>query len=108
MSGFGILSRKEYCASTEVDVLYLDPDEFAHATAELINDLEHQLVPVIVNAVEKTLQFIGRQIADDLAKAFIPLGGFLLLVADGDNRIVAVFDFHANVKSRRFINLRCH
>ena len=108
MSCFCILCRKEHRASTEVHVLDLNPHEFADSTAEFINHLEHQLVTVIVNAVEKTLELIGGQVADDLAEAFIPLGGFALLIAQGDNYIVAIFDFHANVKSRGFINLRCH
>ena len=108
MSGFGILSRKEHCAATEVYMLNLNPHEFTHPAAKLINDLEHQLVTVIVNAVEETLEFIDGQIADDFAEAFVSWGGFPFLIAEGDNCIVDVFDFHANVKSRGFINLRCH
>jgi predicted metal-dependent peptidase len=59
MSCLGILRRKENRAATEADMLYLNPHEFADPTAKLINNLEHQLVAVIVNAVEKTLQLIN-------------------------------------------------
>jgi len=89
-------------------MFYLNPDEFADPTAEFIDHFEHQLVTVIVNAVEETLEFIDGQIADDFAEAFVSWGGFPFLIAEGDNCIVDVFDFHANVKSRRFINLQCH
>ena len=108
MSCLGILRRKEDRAATEVYMLNLNPHEFTHPATKFINDLEHQLMTVSVNAVEKTLELISREIANDLSETFVPLGGFPFSVADGDNPIVAIFHFHAIVKSGRFINLRCH
>ena len=108
MSCLGILRRKEDRAATEVYMLNLNPHEFTHPATNFINDLKHQLVFVAVNTVEEALELISGQVAYDLAKTFVPLGGFPFFIADGGNRIVAIFHFHAIVKSGRFINLRCH
>ena len=67
-----IFCRKENRASTEIHMFNLNPYEFADATTELINNLKHQLVVVIVNTVEKALELIDGQIPDDLTETFIP------------------------------------
>jgi hypothetical protein len=68
----GVLGRKENSASAEVYMLYLYPYEFADATTEFVNYLEPQLMTVIVNTVEEILEFVNCEVADDLAKTFIP------------------------------------
>lgn len=71
MFGLSILCGEKNCASTEVQMLYLNPDKLADSTAEFIDDLKHQLMIVIVNTIEEILELINGQIADDLAEAFI-------------------------------------
>jgi hypothetical protein len=105
MSCFCILRGKEDCAATEVYMLYLNPHEFTHPAAKLINDLEHQLMAVIVNAVEEILKFLKRQIADDLAKAFIPLGAFAFSARGFWVRRIISVHLHPNVKSAGLINV---
>ena len=73
MFGFGMFCREKHCASAEVDVFYLDFYKFSNSAAELVNHLKHQLMTVIVNTVEKTLEFINCEIANDLAEAFMSL-----------------------------------
>ena len=93
MLGLCIFSRKENSASTEVYMLYLNPNKFADSTTELINYLKHQLMIVIVNTVEEILKFIKCQITDDLAKTFIPLG------------IFAAFLQSFNIRKMMFVHL---
>jgi hypothetical protein len=56
--GFCIFSRKENGASVKVQMFYLNPYEFADATTEFIDDLEHKLVKVVVDAVKELPKFI--------------------------------------------------
>jgi len=105
MSCFCILRRKEDCAATEVYMLYLNPHEFADSTAEFINHLKHQFMSVIVNTVEEILEFVNCEVADDLAKTFIPFWAFAFSARNLRVQIILVVDLHLNVKSLGLINI---
>lgn len=105
MSCFCILRGKKDCAATEVYVLYLNPDEFTDPTTKFINNLKHQLMAVIVNAVEEILKLLKRQIADDLAEAFISLGAFAFSARGFWVRRIILVHLHSNVKSVGLINV---
>lgn len=105
MFGLSIFGRKENSASTKVYMLYLNLYEFADATTELVNYLKHQLMIVIVNTVEEILKFIKGQIADDLAKTFVPSGVFASSAQSLCVRKIMLVHLHSNVKSAEFIKL---
>ena len=71
VAGFCVLSRKEDRASAEVQVLQLNPHKFSNTAAKLIDNPEHQLMPVVLNAIEKSLPFLKSQITNRLAKSFV-------------------------------------
>ena len=102
---FCIFGWKENGASTEVDVLYLDFDKFTNTTTKLINHLNHQLVAVIVNTVEKNLVFIDREITDNFTKAFIPLRAFPFSNWNVRVRVIFMVALHSNVKSEGVIKV---
>ena len=95
---FGILGRKENRASIEVEMLDLNFDKLSYPAAKLVDYLEHQLVAVIVDTVEKTLKLIKRHVPDDLTKTFIPFGASACLALNLPVPIMIVVDLHLNVK----------
>lgn len=68
---FRVLSREEYDTSAKVQMLELDSDELTHPAAKLVDHPEHQLVPVVLNTVEESLQFIHGEISYGLAKSLV-------------------------------------
>jgi hypothetical protein len=107
MFGLGILSRKENCASTEVQMLDLDSYELSDSTAQFIDNFKHQLVIVVVDAVEELRKLLDGEIADHLSEAFVFLRMSWLLVQtlSRRSRISVLFRLHVNVKSEGFINV---
>jgi hypothetical protein len=85
-------------------MLDLDADELPYPAAQLIDDLEHQLVGIVVDAVEELLQFILGQIANDLAEAFVLSSRPGFLDDAGIGLILGRVRLHSNVKSLRLIN----
>ena len=86
-------------------MLYRDRDKFADSTSEFINHLKHQLVVVVVNAVEEVLEFVNGHISDDLSKTFIRFGAFVLSARNLSVWIIIVVDLHSNVKSAGVIKV---
>ena len=107
VSGLGVLGREEDRAAAEMYVLDLNPHELPDPAAQFINDLKHQLVTVLIDAVEELLQFILCQVADDLAETLVSSGSSRLsaCVVSHGGRFVGVDGFHANVKSHRYKSL---
>lgn len=60
---------------------------------------------VIVNTVEEILEFINGQVADDLAKTFIPLGMFASSAQSFCAGKIMLVHLHSNVKSVEFIKV---
>jgi hypothetical protein len=69
----GVLRREENGAPAEMHVLDLNPNELPDAAAQFVDDLEHQLVGVVVDAVKELLELVRCQIADDLTETFVSL-----------------------------------
>jgi hypothetical protein len=93
MTGLGVFSREKDRAATQVQVLALDADELADTAAELIDRLEHEFVPVVVDAVEELGQFVDGEISNDLAKSLI-LPRCLDHVVTMDSRQKGFLEFH--------------
>lgn len=105
MLGFGIFCWEINSAPTEVQVFDLYSHELTCSATQLINRLEHQLVIIIVNTVEKILEFINGQVADVLAKTFIPLGVFASSAQSFCVGKIILVNLHSNVKSAGLINV---
>lgn len=71
MVSLGVIRREEYGATIEVHMFVLNANELTDTAAELIDGLEHELVPVIVNAVKELGQFVDGEIPNDLAESFV-------------------------------------
>ena len=54
--GLGVLLWEEDRASREIEMLELNADELSDPAAQLVDHLHHQLVLVVVNAVEELLK----------------------------------------------------
>ena len=62
---------KEHRGPAEVQVLELDSDELPDSAAQLVGHLHHQLVLLVVNAVEELLKLLVGQISNRLPKSLI-------------------------------------
>ena len=103
MPGFGILRREKDRTSTKIDMFDLNLDKLAHPATQFVNDLEHQFVLVVVNRIEKLLEFIDRQVSDDFPEPFVSFltsGMFLLISLD---KMSVAFHRNVNVKSSLYI-----
>jgi len=78
MAGFGIFRRKEKGAAIKVDMSNLNFDKLADPTAQLINNLKHQFVLIVVNGIKKKFEFIEGEVANYFSKPLIVrlLSGF--------------------------------
>jgi len=71
MVSLGILRREEYGAAAEVHMFGLDSNKLADTATQFIDDLEHELMPVVVDAVEELGQLVDSEIPNDLAESFV-------------------------------------
>jgi hypothetical protein len=90
MFGLCIFRRDKNLGTAEIDMSDLDTHELPDPAAHFKNDLEHQLVLIIVDAVEELHQFVLVHISNHFPKSLIP-----------------VFHFDGNVKQPGLINLCC-
>jgi len=93
MTGLGVFSREKDRAATQVQVLGLDADELPDTAAELIDRLEHELVPVVVDAVKELSQLVEGEIPDDLAESLV-LSRCLDHFVTMDSRQIRLLEFH--------------
>ena len=107
MFRLGVLGREEDCATAEADVPDSHLHELTHPATQLIDHLKHQLVGVVVHAVEELLELIESQIADHLAEAVVPLHASASSVRAlrYASRLGRWNRLHANVKSPDYKSL---
>jgi hypothetical protein len=105
MFGLCIFSRNENSASIEIHMLYLNPYKLSYPAAKLVNNLQHQLVLVVVDAVKQMLQLLDREVTDYFAEAFISSAALTSFFQCPCQRKIIWFYLHSNVKSAGFINV---
>jgi len=57
LPGFCVFGRKVDGVSTEREVLKLDSDELPDPAAQLVDNLHHEFVAVVLNRIEELLPF---------------------------------------------------
>lgn len=71
VAGFGVVRRYEYAAPVEIQMLELDPHKFPDTTAQVVDNPKHELVPVVLHAIEEFLPFIKSQIPYGFPKTLV-------------------------------------
>jgi len=59
-AGLGVLGRKEHGIPPQQEMLELNPHKLTHPAAELVDQLHHEFVSVVLDGIEELVKFLDR------------------------------------------------